>query len=1838
MVRSVSSAYSIFILTNIRFVFQCPWPFSVVSKEEATIKEVPSPAPNNTGKKRKKEKTLSSVSHSSSPAIEPVVPSPETESPALSQQDKCKSPNSKKLKLEKIDVQSYINDNFKSPSKESLQVETSVSDKSSKASETKEREEESVEGPPKEISKAEEDAQFFRAVPVAVSQRHPIKLPRHAANIFSSRAVSDSEEREESPSLSGDCELESSALSDPDDSDSELESLVSECSTMTAASETSSLASAGEAEGCGKKKRRGKKKKRKDRRKAHAGKCSKEQPRMSDLSLLVNEGDNDEEKVEKEKVQVAENKTRDSGQNLKIRIKLTKPPDTEKPAKKCVKIKPIVQSKPRENELPLPAMSVTPEDTVSRMSAQSTVSNMSQQSSTDPQPSNDIIQSPSDIPPSTDFQSAMSVSPAEPDSTGSPDTDHEMSDFSKFQFKWSNIHPVSPMSVGDDQEITEGESLKIKSMKLHPPPTTSKTIKVQLSQNNSETENVGFKEPATPTKVKPTSHPSPAYSVPSPKMTEPSKYLSLPNLLSPMAPTPKSHHDEANSDTDTPSQDDLEEFRKKKSSSLDSIIHNLAVEKTGQHSEPHPLPDGPYPRRRGRKSLSKKFQPDIKSAEEDSTEPISKPQESQTEKDGGRPLKKNISQTDESPTVQTTSTEQPLAQVPVKPLTKVIKLVGGRGLPRGLVPCAPPPGAKLVPCSPPSHVRRDVSKTSRPSLFDLDDTDIVGNVQKALERQKAKGLSTAEKKREVQETKSAATQPAKTPSRISEKTSVRENNEVLVATSLSIETVLAPQETSIDLQTLSLANFESDDPNFALLKKVGSGMTFDKELESSTRQLPRLANESHGQESASTKKDNSVVFHVSNQAMINQPTVSNNLEVKEQGETKVMLTADSNLIEIHDLKEGSKTRSNSIYRGRGRGRGVRPVCRFMERNGVLVNQVGTPEAGSSGPGWFNWRDWTVNVKFLAEYNKHIDRLVEKHRANINNNRIDPRISALLLEKQITNDKTQTEKINDFFAEVFVKYLYLKSNFNSLGIESIINIVSKNYKLDNIDFARGIKGQTSKAARVELPSSISTTNTMQLPDNVKTQMIQSALGNSNQAPQQEPEVARQSGDHLPPPPSPSQPINLSVWASEVPLPPSPTSPGPPVTSLPVQVKTEPQDCDYNLGSVQVASVAPESCQVYSNGGCSVQLASVCPTTPGTVVGSGPKILQFFYQNPVDDIKISFPPVRVTTEEEVKCVVALVTEKAEEFNRRNNLGQRGKPVQYYSSAVQARSILSKDIITHIERCFTKKGMKDLAPGRKKRAYPKRKEIIKVPSNYFNKIKQENGDIVEEEVADNELVEEEAEDDIDEVDEEPEEPVVEHIPTESEMNEGLECEVFGGKLPKVKRRIKHQICNLDRKGRGGRNEVISQIDPPQLVFGVVDHLLDSKQDGKTKEGSLNLSSLFKKRSRRKKKRQDVDVFSDEDEYLAPGYSVKSSSEGSRKSKRITMKIADGELRETELLDNGPNASKQSEKENLNTSNIHDSPSVANVTEKTSREKKLEQIREICTEKLNVDASAVSGSWSEDDKGKKVKLKRGMKSGGREVEGESDVSQEDVEEMIRCVSRAASRPSSQASSRPESQLSRPPSALPMKVAKKLEGLTSPERDSPVLTPRMRRKEAIEKHNREALQKAISPRAATPVTAPGLSQSVVSENYLKKGQTSLPSSKTLGNFEQTFTRSKQSEKIRKLLKKQMKKAEKADNKKYQGFGGQKSHQEEKKKKPEKVVKKAQVSKAEVDLMNELLTLGDTAVAEASDCSSQSQANVQVQGSSSGGHVTAITQFEECQTFSGEPQNLSEELDQLFCS
>ena len=64
--------------------------------------------------------------------------------------------------------------------------------------------------------------------------------------------------------------------------------------------------------------------------------------------------------------------------------------------------------------------------------------------------------------------------------------------------------------------------------------------------------------------------------------------------------------------------------------------------------------------------------------------------------------------------------------------------------------------------------------------------------------------------------------------------------------------------------------------------------------------------------------------------------------------------------------------------------------------------------------------------------------------------------------------------------------------------------------------------------------------------------------------------------------------------------------------------------------------------------------------------------------------------------------LVTEKAEEFNRKNNVeGESKSPILYSTEAAMARSVLDNKIVKHIKKCFTKNGMKSLKPGRQKAA---------------------------------------------------------------------------------------------------------------------------------------------------------------------------------------------------------------------------------------------------------------------------------------------------------------------------------------------------------------------------------------------------------------------------------------------------------------------------------------------------------------------------------------------------------
>ena len=118
----------------------------------------------------------------------------------------------------------------------------------------------------------------FSRIPMKV--REPLRLPRRAADMLSSGRPLSPNHLDVCPDSPVPPQSPPCALSDASESDSELESLASECSTMTAVSELSMGDEEFGGEGSGKIKRRGRmKKKKKDRRKLHEGKCSKEQHR-----------------------------------------------------------------------------------------------------------------------------------------------------------------------------------------------------------------------------------------------------------------------------------------------------------------------------------------------------------------------------------------------------------------------------------------------------------------------------------------------------------------------------------------------------------------------------------------------------------------------------------------------------------------------------------------------------------------------------------------------------------------------------------------------------------------------------------------------------------------------------------------------------------------------------------------------------------------------------------------------------------------------------------------------------------------------------------------------------------------------------------------------------------------------------------------------------------------------------------------------------------------------------------------------------------------------------------------------------------------------------------------------------------------------------------------------------------------------------------------------------------------------------------------------------------------------------------------------------------------------
>ena len=145
----------------------------------------------------------------------------------------------------------------------------------------------------------------------------------------------------------------------------------------------------------------------------------------------------------------------------------------------------------------------------------------------------------------------------------------------------------------------------------------------------------------------------------------------------------------------------------------------------------------------------------------------------------------------------------------------------------------------------------------------------------------------------------------------------------------------------------------------------------------------------------------------------------------------------------------------------------------------------------------------------------------------------------------------------------------------------------------------------------------------------------------------------------------------------------------------------------------------------------------------------------------------------------------TMPTDEYNKKHGLSE--KPVQYLSSAVRARSLLLPEIVRHIDRCFTKRGIKEAQRGVKKRTYQPRPALIKIPRDQVVKPivlggaeKNVEGEHAREQDAPGPQKFEE-EDNEEEVD-----GREECMPEDGEMKGVLEEKIFGGLLPKAVRKL--------------------------------------------------------------------------------------------------------------------------------------------------------------------------------------------------------------------------------------------------------------------------------------------------------------------------------------------------------------------------------------------------------------------------------------------------------------------
>ena len=381
----------------------------------------------------------------------------------------------------------------------------------------------------------------------------------------------------------------------------------------------------------------------------------------------------------------------------------------------------------------------------------------------------------------------------------------------------------------------------------------------------------------------------------------------------------------------------------------------------------------------------------------------------------------------------------------------------------------------------------------------------------------------------------------------------------------------------------------------------------------------------------------------------------------------------------------------------------------------------------------------------------------------------------------------------------------------------------------------------------------------------------------------------------------------------------------------------------------------------------------------------------------------------------------------------------------------------------------------------------------------------------------------------------------------------------MPKFKVRERHIInYSKSKSGKGGPHDEDDDSAPHETVISMVDHVLDSKggnpNEGKKIATKLKLSSLIKSKkpnnARRRRASRSESSTDDEDfftENCRLSFLRSSEHDDSvRTSDRLKKKYGPSELdKKTSSAEDEPFKNKDGDAgKSLNHGTVSSLKSENKATGSPPRRVKFQ----------NIPA-------------------------------------EEVDEMVRSLSQcsrpgsANDRPQSQTDSRPGSRpgsrSDRPGSRLLNKSRKHfgftIDSIEEPDRDSPVLTPRLRHQEMSNR----------SPRSKSPLIPKTVIKVAHKTPSLAPPPPVVPAV-SLDKFKQINIRKSKQKKVHKILEKQKRKAEKNTKKKLLGFGQRKDEAEKPIPRTESKhhLKKAQVTEEERDLIAQLLQVGEQAVKE----------------------------------------------------